>query len=141
VKPSSRQIIESIQWELDTRVAPEVQSDWARSSLRSINSLLAHLAARVELEVDLLMADNADIRSLLADLGAGEALTPDEAGWRGFAALVEENEGLRDQVDQVLRTLLADGPPDALAKVTSYLDRQLARERPLVDPAFKGAIF
>src|SRR5205085_11365312 len=116
-------------------VAPEVQSDWARSSLRSIDSLLVHLAVRVELEADVLAADNADMRSLLADLGEAPVPVPDGA------SPAEGNELLRERVDVVLRRLLAAGDADGVAKVNAHVARQLERERPLVDPAFKGAIF
>lgn len=145
MRPSSRQIIESIQWELDTRVGPEVQSDWARSSLRSIAALLSHLAARVDLEAELLVADNADMRALLGEvtpvLAPLEVVVPDESHSHVLSELVGENEALREQIDRALRVLLERGPPDALTKVVAFLQRQLERERPLVAPAFTGPIF
>lgn len=141
MKPSSRQLIESIQWELDTRVAPEVSSDWGRSALRSIGALLEHLAVRVEIEAELLLADNEDIRSLFAGLREPPDDLPPTPAVPSIAALTQENEALRAEVDRILRQLLVDGPAESRAAVAAYLVRQLDRERPLVDPAFKRPVF
>jgi hypothetical protein len=145
MRPSSRELIESIQWELDTRVAPEVESDWARSSLRSVAALLAHLAARVDVEVELLVADNADLRATLEQvdsrLGPDAVALPGPARSHAVTELTAENEALRELAEVVLRTSLERGRAEVVDELSACLHRQLEREHPLVVPAFTGPIF
>jgi hypothetical protein len=145
MRPSSRQLIESIQWELETRVAPEVHGDWARSSLRSVAALLTHLAARVDVEVELLVADNADLRATVGEvaplLDPTAVVLPEPSRSHLVTELVAENEALRELAELALRTFLERGAADAVDKVAGCLRRQLERERPLVTPAFTGPIF
>jgi hypothetical protein len=126
-------------------VAPEVESDWARSSLRSVAALLAHLAARVDVEVELLVADNADLRATLEKVGsrfgAGPFGLPAPARSQAVTELTAENEALRELAEVVLRTSLERGPAEVADELSACLHRQLERERPLVVPAFTGSIF
>jgi hypothetical protein len=61
MQPTAQQLVRSIVWSLDERVAPHVEDKWAASTLRSIHCLLEHLAVRVEAEGPLLHEDNADL--------------------------------------------------------------------------------
>ena len=161
MKPTAREIIESISWALDHRVEPQVEEKWAASSLRSIRCLLQHLAVRVEHEGQMLVEDNADLRDVLGQVvgnvgGVGtwrdihseiEGLLEREwrppAAYPTVASLNEENEALQTGLDHVLVRLYRHGDgldpatADALrAELDECLIRRVGREQPMFMPAF-----
>lgn len=167
MKPSARQLIEGIDWSLQQRVARATDDKWAASTLRSVHCLLLHLAARVELEGQLLFDDNRDARGalervmgLLPATGAKLSAYRDEiAGvlarrWRDecayptVASMTDENDALRLVVDRLADVLHVDAaliPSDArvaaLAEVDGYIRRRLEREQPMFMPAFLATNF
>ena len=133
--PSSREIIESIRHGLSAQVVPTVNDKVGLSVLRSIDTLLAHLAVRVEDEQAILAADNADLRALLGAPGAS-----DEAG-PTVAELASRNAALRGQLDAELAAVIDRHDTARLAELDAYFTRRLARENPLVFPAFAGRTY
>ncbi|MCC6381316.1 MAG: hypothetical protein IT304_02350 [Dehalococcoidia bacterium] len=162
MKPTSRQLIASVQWELANRVAPELQSQWAKSALRSVQQLLAHLAERVECELQLLQEENADLlalydhitppvnawgedwQSLLARL---EPPKPTVAPTTSLDTLTRHNDALRAAIDAIFRRVLAaeglpaDSQNAVVGAIRAYVNRQRDRERPLFDAPFAGDMF
>jgi hypothetical protein len=132
--PSAEELIEIIRHGLTTQVAPEVDDQMARSVLRSIDTLLVHLAARIGSEAALLAADNADLRQLLGHPPIDERGPTTEA-------LGQANRALRAELDTELARVLADGDAAGLAAIDAYLGRHLEREAPLVFPAFAGRTY
>lgn len=133
--PTSRTLIESIRSGLTNQVAPTTTDKVALSVLRSIDTLLAHLAERVENEASILAADNADLRALL-----GLADATDENG-PTVAELVERNAHLNGRLDAELATVIEQGDTERLAEIDAYFARRLDREQPLVFPAFAGRTY
>lgn len=167
MKPTARQLVESISWSLDARVTPHVEDKWAASTLRSVHCLLEHLAVRVDAEGPLLHEDNADLAAtsatvvvLLADATGPVAETRDALAalgarsWRApdayptTTSLAEENDAWRTAVDLLLRALRTGDEhvdPDrraaAEAAIDDQLRRRLQRDQPLFAPAFMSSTF
>jgi hypothetical protein len=158
MKPSTREIIENIIKSLDEVVLPVVEDKQAASSLRSARTLLDHLARRVEGDAEMLLADNADARQVLAAIVAQFADQPASAPLVKFLAadtealpgtiteLQSRNEAMQHVIDVTLRGLPPAGAEAAVeaairAALRGYLDRRLARERDMIFPAFLGPPF
>ncbi len=168
MRPTSKELIDGIAWVLGTRVMPEVDDEWAQSSLRSVGCLLVHLSVRVAIEGQVLFEDNADLRETLGDsreclLGVIAEPWPGlradidavlSREWRepdtypSVASLGEENLALKELVDRLIVALHDQGDvvePKTrrqLFKTTrAYLGRYLERERPMFFPAFQGTVF
>ena len=154
MRPTSREIIEGIVAAIDTTILPAVEEKQAASSLRAARTLLVHLAARVDVEGDILIADNADAEETIGEILARDAATfprlahalAARSDDRCLATLQVRNEALQEAVDQTLRALPRAGseaPPEADARkaLRAYLARRHARERDLVFPAFLGTPF
>ena len=159
MRPSTKELLDSIAHALDTRVAPTVTDEWAASSLRSIGTLLAHLSVRVESELTILAEGNADLRAVLAEacerlegqstpsnpfIGAEiEALLSEPESHEGratatVAALEEESRALNEQLERLVHVVHQDRESlgeathvELLASIRSYFARQLEREAPL----------
>lgn len=157
MRPSASELIDSIAEALDTRVAPHVTDPWAASTLRSIRGLLAHLSVRLDMEIPMLTASNADLRALLSNARATLASTstsrilhaqdldgvlarpwrlPDEMPTS--ASLDEENRALNEGLEQLVRLLHDDAGavdegsrPALLGEIREYFGRQREREAPL----------
>lgn len=168
MRPSTKELLDSIANALDTRVAPTVTDEWAASSLRSIGTLLAHLSVRVERELSILAEGNTDLRKLLA--GVCERLegqsTPSNPSIRSdtetllsglesreggavatVAALEEESSALNEQLEQLVHVVHQDRESlgeaahgELLASIRAYFARQLEREAPLY-AALAGPMF
>lgn len=168
MRPSTKELLDSIAEALDTRVAPTVTDPWAASSLRSIGTLLNHLSVRVDSELTILAEGNADLRevlveacdrlegrttpsrpSLRADIEA-LLLEMDSRGTGGVAtvALLEEaSRALNEQIERLVRVVhedrdsLGDGVhEELLASIRRYFARQREREAPLYE-ALAGPMF
>lgn len=143
MRPTSRDLIESIIAAIDATILPAVAEKQAASSLRAARTLLEHLAVRVEVEPEVLAADNRDAEGVLA--GIGERL-PDAPTETGVRALGARNALLQRLVDQRLRAMPIAGresDEDAAvrAALREYLKRRHARERDMIFPAFLGTPF
>ena len=162
--PRTDHVLKSLFWTFEEYIAPEVTSDYARSLVLTMNNLFRHVLLRVDLEGDLLFADNRELRALLAevatfmaehdaagDVHAGilESLQHNYYGddvYPSVARLVEEANSLRFQLSeaistlQALRSTLGDRKDyQATRKVIrAYLGRQLDREGQMIEPAFTG---
>ena len=168
MRPSTKELLDSIADALDTRVAPTVTDEWAASSLRSIGTLLAHLSVRVESELTILAEGNADLREVLTEAcqrldgqatpsnpsvrAAIEALlvgleSRDRGGVATVAALEEESGALNEQLDRLVRAVHDDRESlgaalheDLLGTIRGYFARQREREAPLY-AALAGPMF
>ena len=129
MRPSVKQLIAGIRWSFKTYAVPDLSSRLGQSTGRSIMVLLDHLHERVEVEGQLLMDDNEDMRSLFETLsnflsplfeqGAGTEIQAALGRMRekaekqfravgsspGVDSLTEENEELKRTVVDVFRVL------------------------------------
>ena len=168
MRPSTKELLDSIAEALDTRVAPAATDPWAASSLRSVGTLLAHLSVRVERELTILADGNADLRDVLA--GACDRLdggaTPSHPSMRAeveallaatgsrerdgvatVASLEEESAALNEQLERLVRVVHDDRDSlgdelheELLGAFRRYFARQREREAPLYD-ALAGPMF
>jgi hypothetical protein len=143
--PTSKELIQAIIAAIDTTVLPQVEEKQAASSLRAMRTLLEHLAVRVEIEPDVLAADNKDAEDTLRRVGRAlpAASTSSSAS---LVNLNNHNNALQALVDSELLTLPAVGSETAEQATTrrelrGYLARRHGREREMVFPAFLGAPF
>ena len=127
MQPTSRELIDGIAAALRTRIAPLVADQpWPASYLRSIDTLLAHLAERVEHEHSVLVEDNADLRALLAVLAGAEvavgidvvAPEPETVG-----ALHAGNLARRAALESAIHRIHDGAHPQQVDLVRSYLVR------------------
>lgn len=168
MKPTAKELLDSIAEALDTRVAPTVTDPWAASSLRSIGTLLSHLSVRVEHELTTLAEGNADLREVLADAcdrleGRTTPSRPsmradievlllevDARGSEGVAtvALLEQaSRALNEQTERLVRVVHEDRDSlgegvheELLGSIRRYFARQREREAPLYE-ALAGPMF
>ena len=71
MRPTASELLVRIAERLRTEIAPLVADQpWPASELRSIDALLAYVVARLDHEVEVLTADNAELRELLGALAA-----------------------------------------------------------------------
>jgi hypothetical protein len=166
MRPTIKEIADGMSWVLDERVAPITEDKWASSYLRSIHGLLKHISARSELEADILWNDIVDQRELLNEVAnlnssneawqnlmtaSRDALDHswfDADRYRSVPDMEAENLRYRELVAELVVAIheqptgLGDAERNSLHElVTSYLRRQLARERPLYAEAFSGRPF
>lgn len=167
MKPTAKQLIDSVTWSLDERVAPLIDDKWGSSTLRSVRCLLQHLSTRVDIEGQVLFDDNADLastateivqslasasgplaerRDAFAEVGSRQWREP--GAYPSIASMTEENDARRDALDQLLRALDPgeDGlEPEVRANVLgladAYLRRRLQRDQPMFAPAFMASAF
>jgi hypothetical protein len=155
MRPSSKQLIAGIRWSFETYAVPDLTSRLGQSAGRSILNLLDHLHVRVDVEGQLLMDDNQDMRSLFEELSVLlEPALENGAGpeVRGAAAemkervgkqyrpagayptvdsLTEENEDLKRTLVKAIRALQEhkDGlPPDIYGEADQVTRAQLRRQ-------------
>ena len=142
MRPSSRELIESTIAAIDTTILPAIAEQQAASSLRAARTLLEHLAVRVEIEPDVLTADNRDAAAVLAGLGDA----PDAGEGGGVLALRARNAALQTAIDQRLRAMPiagreSPGQAEERRVLRAYLEQRLTRERDMIFPAFLGTPF
>jgi hypothetical protein len=134
--PTSRELIQAIIAAIDTTVLPQVEEKQAASSLRAMRTLLEHLAVRVEVEPDVLAADNQDAEDTLRRLGR----SPPSANTSSTASLVNLNNH-----NNVLQGIVVGAETAEQAKTRAelrgYLARRHGREHEMVFPAFLGTPF
>lgn len=160
MRPTTRELIESIITALERQVSPVVQDKWAASVLRSASQLLKHIALRTEDEGRVLIEDNQDVRLVLeairrrlagksddAQLSTAleQALQAADPAAHDTAALAVRNEVYQVVVEQLLRhrdrVRKATGGTDTRDELRAYLRRRLRREHHLYFPVFTGPPF
>lgn len=165
--PTAKQLIGSVVWSLDERVAPLIDDKWGASTLRSLRCLLMHLSTRVEVEGQLLFDDNADLTGVSREIVAALSSATDDVAarrdqlaatnartWRDayayptVASMAAENDARREAIDRLLRVLATDNSgvdpvsrTTAVELIDAYLRRRLARDQPLFAPAFMASTY
>lgn len=139
IEPSNRNLLVAVADALRTRIMPICAADaWASSELRSIDTVLAIVTARLEHEDDVVAEDNAELRPLLAGLRAAGVPVPtlmDEHDPR--AANLE----MRTALEATLQVLHDGTHPDELASVRRYLVDATRREQRLYGPLTGRRLF
>lgn len=129
MKPSSLDMVRSIEHSLDAYIEPELQAPLAVSAAAGMRNLLRHLAIRIENEPELLHSDNLDKRAVFGEVASmlranGHAMAESdlaqlvieletssngEARSQGefptLGSLSSENLELKDLADRTLREL------------------------------------
>ena len=160
MRPSTRELVESVALSLERDVSPQLTDKWAASALRSAVQLLKHVAVRVEREHAILIEDNTDVRSVLQSSRERLAASQSGSGWcrvidellaapepvlHDAVGLDQRNEAFQAVVEQLLRDRRAlHAVPvgqEIHADVGRYLRRRLEREQGLYFPAFTSAPF
>jgi hypothetical protein len=155
MRPTTRELIDSIVLALEQQVAPSVREDkWASSVLRSTVQLLNHIAVRTEAEPRILVEDNRDAREVLSEICARLAGRPEcadlysavkaildrpEPDATDVGALDEHNEGYQRLVERLMRDrdeLRTRAGSESYEALAAYLKRRLQREAPLFFPVF-----
>ena len=129
MEPSTAELVERIATALRERIAPLVADQpWPASELRSIDALLALVAARVEHEADVVAADNADLDVLLARLAEAGVDTGGQP-IVGAGTPQERNLAMRSALERAIHEI-HDGAHDAeVAAVRAYLVAAAEREQ------------
>jgi hypothetical protein len=70
MRPYPDELLRSMQFSLDTYVIPNVDDKWGRYVAKVMRRMLVHLERRWQLEGPLLLEDIADLRDVLARVGA-----------------------------------------------------------------------
>ncbi len=139
MNPSSSQLITAIADALRTRIAPLLADQaWPCSELRSIDALLAHLAARVEHEHAVLLEDNADLDAVLddlADAGVGVDVVAPEP--QTIGALHAGNVARRAALESAIHRIHDGTHQQQVDLVRSYLVRAAERDQ-LIFGSFGG---
>ena len=128
MRPTTPELVDRIAEALRTRVAPAVADQpWVASELRSIDALLALIAARLAHEDTRVAGDNDDLAMVLAELAAhGDGIeVPDAAALADPEAL---NLAYRVALERAIHVLHRDGRADDLAMVRSYFKRAASRD-------------
>lgn len=140
MNPTSSELIAAIADALRTNIAPLVADQpWPASELRTIDALLAHLAARVQHEHDVLRADDQDLDALLAELDAAGvpislAVTPD-ASWAAG------NLARRAALETAIHLIHDGAHSEQVASVRRYLVRAATRDRLIYQPLAEQPLF
>lgn len=166
MRPYPDEILRSMQYSLKTYVIPHVGDKWGSYVAKVMTRMLKHLELRWKLEGPLLLADIADLKTMLGSLRESLSAAPFErdevasklvgridealvetrelpAGYLSVEALTGIDEILRETLVTVIETcdLLAErGFEQALAptraEIRSYLRREVDRDNQLVEPTF-----
>jgi len=165
MRPRTDEILKSLLWTFEEYIAPETTSPYAQSLALTMKNLLRHVLLRVQLEGDLLFADNRELRALLERIVRfiANRQQPDKFAdvraeiqvvlgktyygadvYPSVARLVDEATDLRWALThaitalQAARSVLGDEPEyQALRQaIRDYLGHQLEREGRMIEPAF-----
>ena len=155
MRPSSVEMVRSIEHSFETYVEPELEYPLATSAAAGIKNLLRHLSVRIEVEPELLYRDCLEKRDLCAELVTaieseeGARVNPwlaslaeilDAAGNRQYrkpnefptlASLSEENAALKEAVDQVVKAIYThkkDISRMVYERLTGLIREQLNRQ-------------
>ena len=138
--PTTSELITAIADVLRTTIAPLVADQpWPASELRTIDALLAHLAARVDHEADALRADDEDLDALLAELdAAGVAVSVD---FPPDASAAVGNLARRTALEAAIHLIHDGAHDDQVASVRRYLVRAAERDRLVYQPLAERPLF
>lgn len=156
--PTTQQMLAAVQLALQEHVAPEVDDQWARSALRSVDVILNHLQARVPEEGPMLHEDSGELFALLSrararlnlgDAALGSALGAFLAeapslleGYSRVEALQALNHRGREVVDGLLHHChehKGDAAADAIhAELRAWLLVHANRESGFFFPTYVG---
>ncbi len=130
--------MERIATALRERIAPLVADQpWPASELRSIDALLALVAARIEHEADVVAADNADLERLLGRLAEAGVDVGDREDAGATGPRSSATCAMRTALERAIH-LIHDGDHDAeVTAVRAYLVTAAEREQ-LVYGALTG---
>lgn len=155
MRPSSREMLQSIEYSFETYVEPELEHPLATSAAAGIKNLLRHLSVRIEAEPELLYRDNHEKKSLCVELAAVleaaqgtitnstivsliKALNAaSEKQYRKaeqfptLALLADENVSLKAVVDEVIKVLHANRaaiPTTVYEQTSRLVHDQLSRQ-------------
>lgn len=163
MRPRTDEILLSLLWTFEKHIAPEVQSDYAKSLTLTMGNLIDHVRLRVRHEGELMYEERAEIRRLLSVIAAfarsisgpewatlvqaiEDALqgTASGAAYLSTIRLTEQLTVLRAALSRAL-VQLQDGRPNLeslpdyrriRADIRQHLARTLDREGSLIEPAF-----
>lgn len=163
MRPRTDEILLSLLWTFEHHIAPEVQSDFAKSLTLTMSNLLQHVHLRVQFAGEYLHAERSELRELLTDVATylregGEPDFPDLAEEITQALAATEDDGcypseqrlvaalttLRGALSRALIGLQQArselGSSAAYQRIRSdirqHLARTLEREGRLIEPAF-----
>jgi len=162
VRPRPDELLRSINRSLGEVIIPNLADDWARYVARSMEKIVAHLAVRWRLELELAAEDAAELDELLRELapalreldgggrlaGATAAIEARLAAAPGpppapdVAGVLSASEAYRATLQEVIEELESAGDdPDLRARleplrerIRRYLRRELDRDRVLSEP-------
>ncbi len=138
--PTSSELITAIAHTLRTNIAPLVADQpWPASELRTIDALLAHLAARVDHEAEVLRADDEDLDALLAELQA--AGVPVSREFPPDASPAVGNLARRTALEAAIHLIHDGAHDDQVAMVRHYLVRAAERDRLVYQPLAERPLF
>ena len=140
MNPTSSELITAIADVLRTSIAPLVADQpWPASELRTIDALLAHLAARVDHEADVLRADDTDLDALLAELGTAGVSVSFELPPGASPAV--GNLARRTALEAAIHLIHDGAHDDQVASVRRYLVRAAERDRLVYQPLAERPLF
>jgi hypothetical protein len=146
MQPGATELLNGIKQIIFNIFVPELQTEQARAQAMYSSVLIEHLIARWELEVPLLLAERAELRTLLTqalpvvadELGprVREALAGSESTSSGPKAIAAENERLRSLVPAIHRALPTQSElPQVMeldAAIRAYIRNQHRRDEAIV---------
>jgi hypothetical protein len=163
MRPSAEEIVRSVAATFDEYLLPEIEEPFARSLALTVSNLLRHVAVRIEHEGPMLVAEIADLRTVLGEIRAFAAAnqgcdtvlaqvdavcdkSPPDGSYVGIRRLHDEAGELGWALQGAIRALDETAP--TIATIDSYADlrlsirrhlrRSLEREGSLIVPAFTG---
>ncbi len=156
MRPNGEEILRGVQGALMTFVLPELQTDYARTELMAIQTLLGIAASDWDGAAQRLVDDNATLRDLARSAAdALASVAPDDAFAGELRALADEtdaslrlsdlraaNDRLRDAIGRLGARLEGVGVPalrELRAAIIAYLRADLeSRALPLMGPRADG---
>jgi hypothetical protein len=131
MEPSTSELVERIATALRERIAPLVADQpWPASELRSIDALLALVAARIEHEAEVVAADNADLEPLLTRLAdAGVDTGGQPLAGAGAGTPEERNLAMRAALERAIHQLHHGAHDAEVTAVRAYLVAAAEREQ------------
>ena len=150
MRPTPAEIVEGLEYNLRADLMPELDSPWAKRIAGNMLWALEHLKQRLTEEHALAVAENADLRAVLASASSarggnaqladaleGIDLAPGEAReWPAPEELTDENARLRTVVDAIVEAFPAerdDAAEELWREILGYIARQTDRDGTLIE--------
>jgi hypothetical protein len=152
MRPSSVEMVQSIEHSFETYVVPELEHPLATSAAAGIKNLLRHLTVRIEaasLRSNSGALANPALASLVGQLEAAATRQYREPGeFPSLASLAEENADLKEVVDRAVRDLYTHKKAISTAEcehlsglIREQLHQQMEREIACFDTSYTGPMF